>query len=36
MIKKEYKLTDDALKAINGGVLTIDAHDNLIIDLFVG
>ena len=36
MIKKEFRLTDEVLNAINGGVLTIDAHDNLIIDLFVG
>ena len=35
MIKKEFKLTDEVLNAINGGVLTVDAHDNLIIDLFI-
>ena len=35
MIKKEFKLTEEALATINGGVLTPDAHDNLIIDLFI-
>ena len=35
MIKKEFRLTDEVLNAINGGVLTYDAHDNLIIDLFI-
>ncbi|MBR4456826.1 MAG: hypothetical protein IKS32_11515 [Solobacterium sp.] len=35
MLKKEFKLTDEALKVINGGVLTADAHDFLIIELFI-